>query len=158
MAIIKVVVILSEVKDDKKSLLSSAQFHSSHTAVPRSVIMPDILYIDKSIVVALKPAGVLSTDESGGMPELLRESCGQVRTVHRLDRVVSGLMVFARTANVASELSRQMREDEFKKRYLAVIHWRPPREKGRFTDLLLRDGKERKTYVQVPQHHRIVRA
>ncbi len=109
--------------------------------------MAEILYSDKSIAVAIKPAGVLSTDEPGGMPDLLKESLGRVRTVHRLDRVVSGLMVFARTANVASELSRQMREDEFHKRYIAVVHGCPQEKQGRFTDLLFRESKERKTYV-----------
>ena len=61
----------------------------------------DILYQDNSILVCIKPAGVLSTDEPGGMPELVRQALGDpkacVRTVHRLDRVVSGLMVLART-------------------------------------------------------------
>lgn len=53
----------------------------------------DILYQDNSILVCIKPAGVLSTDEPGGMPELVRQALGDpkacVRTVHRLDRVVS---------------------------------------------------------------------
>jgi 23S rRNA pseudouridine1911/1915/1917 synthase len=63
------------------------------------------------------------------MPELLRQALGDpeadVRTVHRLDRVVSGLMVLARNPNAASELSRQIREGEFDKEYLAVIHGVP---------------------------------
>ena len=59
-----------------------------------SIIM-EILYRDNSIVVCIKPAGVLSTDEEGGMPSLLRAELGTdcVRSVHRLDRVVSGVMV-----------------------------------------------------------------
>ena len=61
----------------------------------------ELLYTDARIVVCLKPAGVLSTDEPGGMPELLRRALGEpetgcVRTVHRLDRPVGGVMVFAR--------------------------------------------------------------
>ena len=57
-----------------------------------------IIYLDTDIVVAVKPARVLSTDEPGGMPDLLRQELGtqEFRTVHRLDRVVSGLMVLAR--------------------------------------------------------------
>ena len=54
----------------------------------------DILYQDNSILVCIKPAGVLSTDEPGGMPELVRQALGDpkacVRTVHRLDRVSAG--------------------------------------------------------------------
>ena len=47
----------------------------------------DILYQDDRIVVAVKPVGVLSTDEPGGMPELLRAQLHTdcIRTVHRLD-------------------------------------------------------------------------
>ena len=56
----------------------------------------EIIYIDDSLIVCVKPAGVLSTDEPGGLPELVRRELGDekadVRTVHRLDRAVSGLM------------------------------------------------------------------
>lgn len=111
----------------------------------------EFLYTDSDILVCVKPAGVLSTDEPGGVPELAREALGdpaaQVRTVHRLDRVVSGLMVLARNAQAASELSRQIRDREFEKEYLAVVHGCPEEPKGRYTDLLLRNKPERKTYV-----------
>ena len=84
----------------------------------------EILYQNANILVCIKPARVLSTDEPGGLPELVREALGDpkadVRTVHRLDRVVSGVMVLARNARAASELSRQIREDQFSKEYLAV--------------------------------------
>ena len=47
----------------------------------------EILYRDKAVLVCLKPAGVLSTDEPGGVPEMLRETLGDpqadLRTVHR---------------------------------------------------------------------------
>ena len=85
----------------------------------------DIIYRDESIIVCIKPAGVLSTDEPGGLPELLRRELGDekadVRTVHRLDRAVSGLMVLARTPGAASKLSAQIREHDFGKTYLAVV-------------------------------------
>jgi 23S rRNA pseudouridine1911/1915/1917 synthase len=108
----------------------------------------ELLYEDNDIVVCIKPARVLSTDEPGGLPELLRETLGtqDFRTVHRLDRVVSGVMVLARNANAASELSRQVREDEFEKEYLAVVHGVPERE-GCLRDLLGRDKARRMTYV-----------
>lgn len=111
----------------------------------------EIIYKDPDIVVCVKPPRVLSTDEPGGMPELVREALGDpkadVRTVHRLDRVVSGLMVLARSAKAASELSRQIREDQFQKEYLAVVHGILPDAQGRLTDLLLRNKQERKTYI-----------
>ena len=111
----------------------------------------EFIYLDDSLAVAVKPPRVLSTDEPGGMPELVRQALGDcqadVRTVHRLDRVVSGLMVLARDAESASELSRQIRENEFEKEYLAVIHGHPEKGAGTLRDLLLRNKQERKTYV-----------
>ena len=109
----------------------------------------EIIYQDKDIVVCIKPAGVLSTDEPGGMPDLVRAAIGDtnVRTVHRLDQTVSGLMVLARRSKAASELSRQIREGQFEKEYLAVIHGDPGEDSGTYRDLLLRDKQERKTYI-----------
>ena len=110
----------------------------------------ELIYQDRDIIVCVKPPRVLSTDEPGGVPELVREALGDpqanVRTVHRLDRVVSGLMVLARSAKAASELSRQIREGVFQKEYLAVVHGKPE-EKGTLKDLLLRNKQERKTYI-----------
>jgi 23S rRNA pseudouridine1911/1915/1917 synthase len=71
----------------------------------------------------------------------------EVRTVHRLDRVVGGLMVLARNSAAASELSRQIREDAFGKEYLAVIHGRPELQQGTLTDLLIRDKARKMTFV-----------
>ena len=111
----------------------------------------EIIYLDSDIVVCLKPARVLSTDEPGGLPDLLREALGDpkgdIRTVHRLDRVVSGLMVLARNAKAASELSRQIRDGEFEKEYVAVLHGVPAENRGRLRDLLQRNKQEKKTYV-----------
>lgn len=111
----------------------------------------DIIYQDKDILVCVKPAGVLSTDEPGGLPELVREALGDpdanVRTVHRLDRTVSGLMVLARRSKAASELSRQIRDGEFGKEYMAVCHGNLQDDHGVFRDLLLRNKQERKTYI-----------
>lgn len=111
----------------------------------------EILYQNANILVCIKPARVLSTDEPGGLPGLVREALGDpkadVRTVHRLDRVVSGVMVLARNADAASELSRQIREDQFRKEYLAVVHGRPENPEGTLRDLLARDKARRMTFV-----------
>lgn len=111
----------------------------------------EFLYLDDSIAVCVKPSGVLSTDEPGGMPGLVREALGDpkadVRTVHRLDQVVSGLMVLARNEAAASELSRQIRDGEFQKEYLAVIHGHPGHSQGELRDLLYRDKARRMTMV-----------
>ena len=111
----------------------------------------EIIYLDSDIVVCIKPPRVLSTDEPGGLPDLIREELGDpkadIRTVHRLDRVVSGLMVLARNAKAASELSRQIREDEFGKEYLAVVHGVPETKNGTLRDLLIRDKARKMTLV-----------
>lgn len=109
-----------------------------------------LLYVDEDMVVCLKPAGVRSTDEPGGVPELVRAALGDpkadVRTVHRLDQVVSGVMVLARGKAAASELSRQIRENAFHKTYLAVVHGLLP-DSGTLRDLLTRDKARRMTFV-----------
>ena len=110
----------------------------------------EILYLDRAVIVCVKPAGILSTDEPGGLPALIRAELGDsnadVRTVHRLDRAVSGLMVLARGAAAASELSRQIRGKEFEKEYLAVVHGITP-EAGELRDLLRRDKARKMTFV-----------
>ena len=109
----------------------------------------ELIFQDKDIVVCVKPARVLSTDEPGGIPELVRQALGteDIRTVHRLDRVVSGLMVLARNAQAAAELSRQIRDGVFEKEYLAVIHGAPASKTGELRDLLLRDKARKMTMV-----------
>jgi 23S rRNA pseudouridine1911/1915/1917 synthase len=113
--------------------------------------MIELIYQDADLVVCVKPARALSTDEPGGVPELVREALGDpqadVRTVHRLDRVVSGLMVLARNPGAASELSRQIREDAFEKEYLAVLHGAPEKDTDRLCDLLFRDKARKMTMV-----------
>ena len=111
----------------------------------------ELLYLDQDIIVCIKPNRVLSTDEPGGLPDLLREHLkdpgADIRTVHRLDRVVGGVMVVARNSKSASELSRQVREDVFQKEYLAVVHGVPEMRSGRLTDLLYRDKARKMTKV-----------
>ena len=111
----------------------------------------EIIYQDQDILVCIKPPRVLSTDEPGGLPELIRQELGDltadIRTVHRLDRVVSGLMVLARNPAAASELSRQIRENRFQKEYLAVIHGCPKTKTGTLRDLLVRDKARKMTMI-----------
>lgn len=111
----------------------------------------ELIYQDPRIIVAVKPAGILSTDEPGGMPELIRKELDTpqacIRTVHRLDQAVGGLMVFARSRMAASILSRQIRAHEFEKEYLAVVRGTLPAPSGTFCDLLLHDRESRMTRV-----------
>ena len=110
----------------------------------------EMLYRDADLLVCVKPAGVLSTDEPGGMPELVRAALGEASlplfTVHRLDRVVGGLMVLARSAEAASLLSAQIREGHFEKAYLAVVRGLCG-DGGELRDLLWRDKARKMTFV-----------
>ncbi len=115
----------------------------------------ELLYSDARIVVCLKPAGVVSTDSPGGMPELLRRALGEgqtgcVRTVHRLDQPVGGVMVFARSRMADSLLSQQVQRREFEKEYLAVLQGVPDAPQGLLSDCLRRDTRTRRTVVARP--------
>ncbi len=111
----------------------------------------EILFSDRRVCVCVKPAGVLSTDEPGGMPELLRAALGGenpcVRSVHRLDRTVGGVMVYARSRMAARLLSEQIRAGRFAKEYLAVVRGAPETPEGELRDLLRRDRASRRTEV-----------
>ena len=111
----------------------------------------EILYSDSKIVLAVKPRGVLSVDEPGGMPELVRAALGDVSaplyTVHRLDAAVGGVMIFARTRHAASDLSREIREGTFHKEYLAVLHGRPEPPVDTLTDYLGYDRERRMAFA-----------
>ncbi len=111
----------------------------------------ELLYQDNRICVCLKPAGVVSVDEPGGVPDLVRDCLGDpnacVRTVHRLDQVVGGVMVLARSRLADRILSGQVQDRSFHKEYLAVVEGIPPETKGNFRDLLIRDKAQRKTLL-----------
>lgn len=110
-----------------------------------------ILYQDERILVCCKPAGLLSTDDENGLPAVLRTQLGDahacIRTVHRLDAAVSGVMVYARSQMAASLLSEQIREGKFQKEYLAVLHGAPEAPAGELRDLLWRNRSTRRTVV-----------
>ncbi|MBR4578953.1 MAG: RluA family pseudouridine synthase [Oscillospiraceae bacterium] len=109
----------------------------------------DILYADEKLAVCLKVPGLLSTDEPGGMPSLLRAALETetIYTVHRLDAAVGGVMVYARTRHAASDLSREIRTGEFYKEYRAVACAALPEDGGVLRDLLWRDTRRRVTRV-----------
>ena len=103
----------------------------------------EILYQDNRILVCIKPSGVVSTDEPGGMPQRIRDCLGDahacVRTVHRLDAAVAGVMVLARSRMAAELLSEQVRARTFEKEYLAVLSGIPDAPEGTLRDLLVDD-------------------
>lgn len=114
-----------------------------------------ILYQDKWLVVAIKPVGVLSEDNphAACMPTLLREhfrNCGEddyIATVHRLDRVVGGVMVFSRRREITGKLTAAVAAHQLTKEYLAVLRGHPEKDADTLTDLLFRDAQHNKSYV-----------
>ncbi len=111
----------------------------------------EIVFEDKSIIVCIKPVGIQSQRESTGresMITLLSAHCGcEVYPLHRLDRDVGGIMVYAKTKAAAAFLSREIAEHRFKKEYIALVHGAPNPEKGEMRDLLFKDSRKNKSFV-----------
>lgn len=106
----------------------------------------EILYCDPALAVCLKPSGVSS--ETGGMPELLEAALGgPFYCVHRLDKAVGGVMVYARTREAAARLSAAVARREMQKEYLAVTEGVPEEPRAALCDLLYHDAAKNKSYV-----------
>ena len=104
----------------------------------------EILYSDQEIVVCVKPVGLDSESE---VPAALKELLGgEVFTLHRLDKNVGGVMVYARTKAAAAALSRAIQEGAMVKEYVAKVHGTPP-ENGDWEDLLWKDSRQNKVFV-----------
>ena len=120
--------------------------------------MINIIYEDNHLLIVLKPANMPVQADSSGDMDLLTKLKGYLKQkynkpgnvylglVHRLDRPVSGIMVFAKTSKAASRLSLQIKNHEFKKNYLAVVCGKVDSE-GTFTDKLVKDHKKNKVFV-----------
>ncbi len=111
-------------------------------AAPRG---PEILFSDASIAVCVKPVGA---DSQNDMPALLRAMLGgEAYCVHRLDRSVGGVMVYARNRAAAAALSSAIAGGAFQKEYLAICAGCPDAPDGEMRDLLYHDAAKNKTYV-----------
>ena len=99
-----------------------------------------ILYSDKQIYVIVKPVGMDSEHE---VPAALE---GEVFPVHRLDKNVGGVMVYARTKSAAAALSKAVQDGAVVKEYVAMVHGTPP-ENGDWEDFLFKDSRKNKVYV-----------
>ena len=104
----------------------------------------EILYQDQNIAVCVKPIGL---DSEHQVPEALCQALGgEIYPVHRLDRNVGGVMVYARTKAAAAQLSRAIQEKTMVKEYVALVHGTPP-ETGNWQDLLFKDSRKNKVFV-----------
>ena len=104
----------------------------------------NILFSDKHLVVCLKPVGLDSEIE---VPAALKEALGgEIFPIHRLDKNVGGVMVYARTKYAAATLSKAVQDGAMVKEYVAMVHGCPP-ESGDWTDLLFKDSNKNKVFV-----------
>ena len=104
----------------------------------------EILFSDRDIVLCIKPVGL---DSEIQMPAALKETLGgEIYPVHRLDKNVGGVMVFARTQAAAASLSKAIQEGKLIKEYVALVHGNPP-ESGDWEDLLWKDSRKNKVFV-----------
>lgn len=117
-----------------------------------------VIYEDNHLIVVIKPSGILSQADITNDIDMLTlvkqylavkyQKPGNVYLglVHRLDRMTSGLMVFAKTSKAASRLSEQIRSKEFHKKYLAVVEG-VLEKGGTLKNYLYKNEKEVKSYV-----------
>lgn len=104
----------------------------------------EILFSDRDIVLCVKPVGL---DSEIQMPAALKETLGgEIYPVHRLDKNVGGVMIFARTQAAAASLSKAIQEGKLIKEYVALVHGTPP-ESGDWEDLLWKDSRKNKVFV-----------
>lgn len=104
----------------------------------------EILYSDNHLVVCVKPVGLDSEIE---VPAALKEALGgEIFPIHRLDKNVGGVMVYARSKTAAAALSKAVQDGQMVKEYVAMVHGMPP-ETGDWTDLLFKDSSKNKVFV-----------
>lgn len=104
----------------------------------------NLLYCDSQIVVCCKPVGL---DAEHQLPDALTSQLGgEVFPIHRLDKNVGGVMVYARTRPTAAALSKAVQDGTMVKEYVALVHGTPP-ESGDWEDLLWKDSRKNKVYV-----------
>ena len=123
------------------------------------MIRPDILYEDAELIVVKKPAGVDAQESRGSAPDMVsilknhllstqistpageKGNSPYIAVIHRLDRQVGGVMVYAKTREAAAHLSKQVQDERMEKTYLAVLCGQTVEKDGTYVDYLWKDGK-----------------
>ena len=104
----------------------------------------EILFYDHDLAVCVKPVGL---DSEAQVPAELKKTLGgEIFPVHRLDKNVGGVMVYARTKQAAAALSKAVQDGAMVKEYVAMVHGLPP-ESGDWEDLLWKDSRKNKVFV-----------
>ena len=111
----------------------------------------EILFEDKELIVCVKERGILSQEGKAGektMLSLLSEITGEeIFPVHRLNKEVGGVMVFAKTRKSAAALSAQVTDRTMEKEYITVIEGSPAEKAGIMEDLLFFDRSKNKSFT-----------
>ena len=114
----------------------------------------ELLFSDKDIAVCIKPVGV---DSEKQLSQMLTEALGgDFYTVHRLDKNVGGVMVYARSSRSAARLSTAIQNGDMIKEYLALVHGTP--DGGVMEDLLFKDSSKNKVFVVKRERRGVKRA
>ena len=118
-----------------------------------------ILYEDNHLIFVEKPVNTPVQEDDSRDPDLLNLVKADIKKrynkpgnvylglVHRLDRPVGGVMVFAKTSKAASRLSDVIRKHEMERKYLAIVRGRPDRNGGRLEDYLVKNKKKNMVYT-----------
>ena len=118
-----------------------------------------VIYEDNHIIIVSKQSGeIVQGDKTGDMPlsetvkAYIKEKYAKpgavfLGVVHRLDRPVSGLVVFARTSKALSRLNDMFRNGEVHKTYWAIVQSRPPQDEGMLEHWLVRNEQQNKSYA-----------
>jgi len=118
-----------------------------------------VLFEDNHVIAVVKPPGVLSQEDDTGdadMLTLLKQDIKErynkpgnvfLGLVHRLDRMVGGVMVFAKTSKAASRLSESVRNRDFGKTYVCVVQGTPNKPQARLTHYILKNSKQNQVTV-----------
>lgn len=118
-----------------------------------------VLYEDNHLIAVFKPAGILVQEDKTGDPSLLDEVKYYLKTkyhkpgqvflglMHRLDRPVSGVILFAKTSKGASRLSEQFREHTVEKIYHALVVGRPGKDKDNLLHYIVKDKEKNKVSI-----------
>lgn len=122
----------------------------------------NVLYEDNHLLIVEKPRNMLVQEDISGDLDLLNAAKAYLvkkynkpgdaflGLVHRLDRPVGGVILFAKTSKGASRISHELRLNRFDRRYLTVVRGTPKEKSGKVTDFLLKDSKKNKTAVVHP--------
>lgn len=129
----------------------------------------EILFEDNHLLAVNKPAGLLSQEDHTGQPDLLnlckeylkqeynKKGDAFLGLLHRLDKPVSGVMLFAKTSKAASRISEQIRKRSIKKSYHAVVEGVAP-QNGMLQDFLLKNKKTNTVSVVSKKNKRAKKA